>query len=96
MPSLRQVSREYSYSDRCTILIFIPQSRETTLRAEPCGIFFNVISGTSGGRISALDDSLNIFLTCWKKEFNKEEECAKTLFNWSSARGSDTSNHVTL
>jgi len=31
-----------------------------------------------------------------EKEFNKGKECAKTLFNWSSARGSDTSNHVAL
>ena len=50
-----------------------------------------IISGTSGGRISALDDSLNNFSTFLEKEFNKEKECAKTLFNWSSARGSDTS-----
>ena len=63
---------------------------------EPCNFIFNVISGTSGGRISALDDSLNNFSTFLEKEFNKEEECAKTLFNWSSARGSDTSNHVAL
>ena len=63
---------------------------------EPCCFIFNVISGTSGGRISALDDQLNIFLTFLEKEFNKEEECAKTLFNWSGAHGSDTSNHVAI
>ena len=53
--------------------------------------FFNVISGTSGGRISALDDSFNDFLTFLEKEFNKEKECAKTSFNWGGAHGSDTS-----
>ena len=58
--------------------------------------FFNVISGTSGGRISALDDSLNDFLTFLEKEFNKEKERAKTSFNWGGAHGSDTSNHVAI
>jgi hypothetical protein len=67
-----------------------------TWRAEPCCFFFNVISGTSGGRISALDDSLNDFLTFLEKEFNKEKECAKTSFNWGGAHGSDTSNHVAI
>ena len=49
-----------------------------------------------GDRISALDDSLNDFLTFLEKEFNKEKECAKTSFNWGGAHGSDTSNHVAI
>jgi hypothetical protein len=85
-----------SLSDRCTILLFIPQSRETTLRAEPCRIIFTKYDSTSGDRISALDDQLNNFLTFLEQEFNKDKECAKILFNWSSAHGSVTSNHVAI
>ena len=57
-----------------TILLFIPQSRETTLRAEPCRIIFTEYDSTLGDRISALDEELNNFMIFLETEFNKEEE----------------------
>ena len=48
---------------------------------EPCKFISNVISGTSGDRISALDEQLNDFLTFLGKEFNKEKEYAIKWFS---------------
>ena len=63
-----------------TILLFIPRSRETTLRAKPCRIIFTEYNSTSGDRISALDEELNNFMTFLETEIHKEEDYPIELF----------------
>ena len=69
--SLRQVSREHSESDKYVFLHYIPQSRETALRAEPCRIFSSDARKLRRARTRCPKIFKKFELHIWKKKVIK-------------------------
>ena len=80
-PSLRQVSREHSEPEKHVFLLFIPQSRETALRAEPCRFFFSAARELSSAATWPSTRLKKFLLHIWKRQVVKIKWCEKNFLN---------------
>ena len=69
--SLGQVSREHSEPDQHVFLLYIPQSRETALLAEPCNIFSATRANFGAPELHVRKDIKKFELQIWIREVIK-------------------------